>query len=68
MPEVIRCVLLSMLEAAEGRLCLLEVMRRVLEAVDDVLCLLEVTRRVLEAVEGESCFVVSKFPLWQLSR
>jgi len=57
-----------MLEAAEGRLCLLEVMRRVLEAVDDVLCLLEVTRRVLEAVEGESCFVVSKFPLWQLSR
>jgi len=26
-PEVIRCVLLCMLEAVEGKLCLLEVMR-----------------------------------------
>jgi len=46
--EVIRCVLLCMLEAAEGRLCLwdvLEVIRRVLcrlEADESGFCLLGV--------------------------
>ena len=53
--EVIRCVLLCMLEAVEGRLYLLEVpeaMRRV-----QVLC-----------VEGGFCCGVSKFLLWQFSR
>ncbi len=39
-PEVTRCVLLCMLEAVDGELCLPEVMCRVL------LC-------ILEAVEGE---------------
>jgi len=50
-PEVLRCVPLCMLEAAEGRLCsleVLEVMRRVLlcmlEAVEGELCLREVRR------------------------
>jgi len=44
-PEGIRCVVLCMLEAVEGRLCMLEVIRRVLcmlEAVEGGLCLLEV--------------------------
>ena len=48
MSEVIRCMLLCMLEAVEGRLCLPEVpeaMRRMLlgivEAVEGRLCLLE---------------------------
>ena len=44
-PEVIRCVVLCMLKAVEGRLCMLEVIRRVLcmlEAVEGGLCLLEV--------------------------
>ena len=62
---MIRCVLLCMLEAVEGGLCLLEVsdvldsldvMRCMLEVVEGELCSLEVTRRVLlhtlEAVEG----------------
>jgi len=66
-PEVIRCVLLRMLEAVDGKLCLLEV----LEVIRRVLCMfwrrwrvrsvcwscLEAMRRVLlcilEAVEGE---------------
>ena len=44
-PEVMRCVLLYMLEAVEGRPCSLQVMRRVLcmlEAFEDRLCLLQV--------------------------
>ena len=49
-PEEIRCVLLCMLEAVDGGLCLLEAMRRVmlcmLEAVDGRHC-------SLEALEGQ---------------
>ena len=67
-PETMRCVLLCMLEAVEGGLCLLEaleVMLCMLKAVEGGLCLreasevLEVMRRVLlgmlEAVEGGLC-------------
>ena len=55
-PEVMRCVLLCMLEAVEGRLCLLEVL-----AMPDVLDAPDVTRGVLlcmfEAVEGGLCLL-----------
>src|SRR6266480_3626443 len=51
--EVIRCMLLSMLEAMEGGFCLLEVLE-VLE--------------VLDAVENGLSFGVAKVPLWQFSR
>jgi len=54
-PETMRCVLLSMLEAVEGTLCLLEV----LDALEEpdvmhcvLLCMLEVMRRVLLCIAG----------------
>jgi len=53
MSEAMRCVLLWMLEAVEGGLCLLEVLEwlEVLEAMRHVmLCM-------LDAVEGELCLL-----------
>ncbi len=62
-PETMRCILLSMLEAVDGGLCLLkvlevpEVMRCVLictlVAVEGELCL----REELEVVEGRLCLL-----------
>ena len=61
MLEVTRCVLLRILEAVEGGLCLLEVMRRVplcmLEAAEGGLCLLE----LLEVPEVMRCVLHSMF-------
>src|SRR6266480_468410 len=66
-PDVIRCVLRCMLEAVEGRICLLEVIRRVfrmMEAVERGLRLLEVLEVIccvllciLEAVDGGLCLL-----------
>jgi len=70
MPEAMRCMLLCMLEAVEGRLCLLDVLevpdvmccvlRCLLKALD-VLEMPEVMRcmllYMLEAVEGELCLL-----------
>ena len=81
-PEVIRCVLLCILEAVEGELCLLEELEATLcmllcmpEVVEGRLCSLEALEvmrcmllRMLDAVEGGLGFRVSKFPLWQFSR
>jgi len=63
-----RCALLYMLEAVEGRLCSLEVLEAMLCML---LCMLEVRcmlLRMLDAVEGVPSFRVSIFPLWQFSR
>ena len=49
-PELIRCVLLCMLEAVEGELCLLEVLK-VLDVLEVMRCIL----RMLEAVEDVVC-------------
>ena len=72
MSEVMRCVLLCMLEAMEGRLCLLEVLEALEMTRRVLLWMLEVMRcmrlRILDAVEGGLSFGVSKFPLSQFSR
>ena len=72
---MIRSVKLCMLEAVEGRLCLLEVLealemtRRVLLWMLDVLDVMRCMRlRMLDAVEGGLSFGVSKFLLSQFSR
>ena len=51
-PEVLRCVLLCMLEAVEGGLCLLEVLEEVMRCV--LLCLLE----VVEVTEVMHCVLL----------